>query len=903
MRKEGYDGQINNGQRNTTVGLLAHVDAGKTTLAESILYLSGALRRLGRVDHQDTFLDTYSLERERGITIFSKQARVKIGERQFTLLDTPGHVDFSAEMERTLQVLDAAVLVIDGADGVVGHTETLWRLLQRYQVPVFVFVNKMDQQGTDREKLMKQLKEKLDGRLVELAEENLEDIAVCGEHLMEEYLETGALQEASIAKAVAARELFPCYFGSALKLTGIEQLLAGVEQLAPRYGGDTSSFGARVYKISRDSQGARLTHLKITGGVLKVKELIDGEKADQLRLYSGTGFTLADRVEAGDICAVTGLKNTYSGQGLGCEGEGTVPMLEPVLTYRVIPGPREDKHKVLGQLRLLEEEIPELHIVWKEELREIHAQVMGEVQIEILKSLVKERFDMEVTFGAGSIVYKETLAESVEGIGHFEPLRHYAEVHLWMSPGERGSGVQVDSRCSEDVLDRNWQRLIMTHLEERVHAGVLVGGELTDVKITVIGGKAHLKHTEGGDFRQATYRAVRQGLRKAACVLLEPMYDFVLELPTESIGRAMSDLQQMSGRFEAPETFGDQSVLRGRAPVAAMGGYQREVNAYTGGRGHLTCVLGGYEPCHNAIEVVERSGYDPEMDADNPTGSVFCAHGAGYVVPWDQVDEYAHVPPLAGNNGGDGGEAKEDEALLQAGIRAGNGGLGSERGISSSDYVTQEEIDAIFARTYGTVKREENPYHKKKAPQQVSYGTAEAGDVKHFRNRRPAEKKGEYLLVDGYNIVFAWEELKELARVNLDSAREKLMDELCNYQGYVKCTLILVFDAYKVKGNPGSVEKYHNIHVVYTREAETADQYIEKTVHQIAGTNHVTVATSDALEQMIIWGQGAKRLSAAGLKEEIEQVKEQMRMTWREKLPGERHRPFEKLLEREDFND
>ncbi len=883
-RKGGRE--MSDRKEKLVIGILAHVDAGKTTLAEGILYSCGRLRKLGRVDHRDAFLDTYELERARGITIFSKQALVTLGNREITLLDTPGHVDFSAEMERTLQVLDAAILVISGSDGVKGHVETLWRLLHRYQIPVFLFVNKMDQPGTDRQKLLSELKDRLDGRCVDFSEgqdreEYLENIAVCREELMEEYLETGDLKETSIADAVAVRELFPCYFGSALKLSGVDTFLEGIEKYAAGGRqqdslGQGGAFGARVFKISRDPQGNRLTHMKITGGTLKVKAMIDGEKADQIRIYSGTGFTLTEEAGPGTICAVTGLKNTFSGQGIGCEKERIQPLLEPVLTYQIRLPEGSDIHKTLGQLRQLEEEIPELHIVWKAAVSEIHAQVMGEVQIEILKSLISDRFGMEVDFGEGSIVYKETIAGAMVGIGHFEPLRHYAEVHLLLEPLEPGSGLHFAANCIEDVLDRNWQRLILTHLEERQHPGVLIGAEITDMRITLINGRAHIKHTEGGDFRQATYRAVRQGLRKAASVLLEPVYAFTLEVPTEFVGRAMTDIKRMNGSFESPLTEGDMAVLKGSAPVVTMRGYQTEVTSYSRGRGRLALSLKGYEPCHNAEEVILQSGYDPEADLENPTGSVFCAHGAGFVVNWDQVDDYAHLEQWDGPTETDGTEEEK------AGTNA------PERERKSSDYITDEELEEIFTRTYGPIKRDRNRFSRNKPRERT-----EASPV--YRPK-PKVKREEYLLVDGYNIIFAWEDLKSLAQVNIDSARDRLMDILCNYQGYCQNTVILVFDAYKVKGNPGSVIKYHNIYVVYTKEAETADQYIEKAVHEMCKKYQVTVATSDALEQMIIWGQGATRLSAPGFREEVDRVSREIREISEEKLQIQRNRPFEALL-------
>ncbi len=912
-------------KRKLVIGILAHVDAGKTTLAEAILYSLGRLRKLGRVDHKDAYLDTYELERARGITIFSKQARVKLGEQEITLLDTPGHVDFSAEMERTLQVLDAAILVINGADGVQGHVETLWRLLKRYEIPVFLFVNKMDQVGTDREKLLAELKERLDSRCVDFGEgqdqeQYLENVAVCQEALMEEYLETGALEDVGIAQAIGDRDIFPVYFGSALKLIGVDALLAGIERfglpasetretadVGKDMPGRLETFGARVFKISRDPQGNRLTHMKITAGSLKVKSLISGEKVDQIRLYSGTSYELAEEVWPGTICAVTGLKETRSGQGIGCEKEGMLPLLEPVLTYGIRLPEGCDVHKLLGQLRQLEEEIPELHIVWKEAVGEIHAQVMGEVQIEILKSLILERFGVEVNFGTGSIVYKETITEPIEGVGHFEPIRHYAEVHLLLQPGEAGSGLTFDSRCSEDLLDRNWQRLILTHLLERQHPGVLIGAEITDMHITLVNGRAHLKHTEGGDFRQSTYRAVRQGLRKASCVLLEPVYEFILEVPADMIGRAMTDVQRMHGSFAPPLTEGDMVVLKGKAPVATMGGYQTEVTSYTRGRGRLSCILKGYELCHNMEEVILQSGYDPEADLENPTGSVFCAHGAGFVVNWDQVDDYAHLPMLdreqmmalmqdsdAFTESGEGslsdgifGDGAGKNGYVR-GVGQYGSGQGNERG-NRTDYITDEELEEIFTRTYGAVKRDRNRVNRNKGQERIESTSVYKPRLK--------VKQEEYLLVDGYNIIFAWEDLRELAKVNIDSARDKLMDILCNYQGYRKNTVILVFDAYKVKGNPGSISKYHNIYVVYTKEAETADQYIEKTVHDMARKYQVTVATSDALEQMIIWGQGATRLSASGLLEEVEQAAREIRETWQEKQPGEKHRPFGELLQ------
>ena len=856
----------NTGKRVLNVGLLAHVDAGKTTLSESILYQSGAIRNLGRVDHQDAFLDTDEMERERGITIFSKQAVLTWKDTEITLLDTPGHVDFSAEMERVLQVLDCAVLVISGADGVQGHTETLWKLLTRYGIPVFLFVNKMDQEGTDCGKLLAELKSRFSegcidfGRVETGAEEVIEEIAVCDEQTMEEYLEKGSVAAASIRRLVAERKIFPCYFGSALHLQGVEELMNGIctYQMQKEY---PAAFGAKVYKIARDGQGNRLTYLKVTGGTLKVKDVIseNGDKVNQIRVYSGEKYELLSEADAGKVCAVTGLAETYPGQGLGAEKDSELPILEPVLTYRIILPDDCNVHTMLGDLKLLEEEEPELHVVWIEKSQEIHVQLMGDVQIEILQRIIKERFGVLVEFGEGSIVYKETIAAPVEGVGHFEPLRHYAEVHLRLEPGERGSGMQFDSECSEDVLDRNWQRLVLTHLEEKEHKGVLTGSVITDMKITLTSGKAHLKHTEGGDFRQATYRAVRQGLKKAESVLLEPYYEFRIELPSENVGRAMTDIQNRFGKFEAPETLGEMTVLTGSAPVSTLSGYQKEVIAYTGGRGRISLTLKGYDLCHNQEEVVAARGYDSELDLANPTGSVFCAHGAGFVVDWDEVEEYMHMERTLDQTG--------EEGLAEVTL---------PKRRHSSIELTQEELDAIYVRTPDPVKQNHGSVTVCAKEKDREPGSAYT-DPKWERRRREKEGRQEYLLVDGYNIIFSWEELRELSEKDIGAARGKLADILSNYQGYRKCTLILVYDAYKVEGNPGEVMKYHNIYIVYTKEAETADQYIEKTVRRIAKDAAVTVATSDGLEQVIILGQGANRMSAPGLKEEIERTLAEVR--------------------------
>lgn len=896
----------NKPEKQITMGILAHVDAGKTTLSEGILYTCKAIRKLGRVDHQDAFLDTNTLERNRGITIFSKQAECTLGEFGMTFLDTPGHVDFSAEMERTLQVLDYAILVISGADGVQGHTETLWRLLSRYQIPVFLFINKMDQPGTDREALLAEVKEKLDANCVEFSadqtdEEWKEQVAVCDEQVMEAYLEGEEISREQIRQMIRERKLFPCYFGSALKMTGVEEFLDDLK-LRIRETSYPETFGAKIYKITRDNQGERLTHMKITGGTLKVKSVLSNgrpgetgegiwqEKVNQIRIYSGEKYTMVSEVKAGTVCAVTGLTATYPGQGLGSEQASDMPVLEPVLSYRIGLPTEVNVHQALLQLRQLEEEEPLLHIVWNETLGEIYAQVMGEVQIEILKSLIKERFGMTVTFDEGNIVYKETILEPVEGIGHFEPLRHYAEVHLLLEPGETGSGLTFATDCSEDVLDRNWQRLILTHLEEREHKGVLLGAPITDMKITLLTGRAHIKHTEGGDFRQATYRAVRQGLRKAKSQLLEPYYEFRLEVPSEQVGRSMTDIQKMLGEFDPPKTEGEMTVLTGSAPVVTMRDYQKEVISYTSGRGRFSCTLKGYYPCHNQEEVVEAVGYDPEADLENPTGSVFCAHGAGFVVNWDQVEEYMHVE--SGWNAPAGQETKSEKPVTAKNWKEEN----------EKYLATEKELEEIFERTYGPIRKlgEEPPagrsvkgWKKSRRDPLEGYGKSSSD----YKQKKTPDGEKEYLLVDGYNIIFAWEDLKELAAVNIDGAREKLMDILCNYQGFKKSTLILVFDAYKVKGNPGSVETYHNIHVVYTKEAETADQYIEKTVHEIGRKYRVTVATSDQLEQVIILGQGGQRMSARELLEDVIEVSHQIRETARQKSSSEKNYLFDHLDE------
>ena len=896
--------------KKLVIGILAHVDAGKTTLSEELLYLCGEIRKIGRVDHGDAFLDTYELEKERGITIFSKQALLKTENMEVTLLDTPGHVDFSAEMERTLQVLDYAILVINGMDGVQSHTMTLWRLLERYQIPTFLFVNKMDQQGTDHDALLNDLKQHLhencvdfgrtqdtDYGMYELTPEQLENIAVCEEDLLETYLETDIVEDRDIVRLIIQRKIFPCYFGSALKEKGVKDFWNGVQKYTAEPERPTE-FGAKVFKIARDEQGNRLTYMKITGGSLKVKTLLSSnsngqslpgrkaeeaaweEKADQIRLYSGAKYELTSEAEAGTVCAVTGLTRTYPGEGLGIEQESELPILEPVLNYQIILPDDCDPHQMLQKLRQLEEEEPQYHILWDSQLSEIHAQLMGHAQIEILKKLIWDRFHVAVEFGAGSIVYKETVAEPVEGVGHFEPLRHYAEVHLLIEPGEPGSGCQFFTACSEDVLARNWQRLILTHLEEKEHIGVLTGSPLTDVQITILTGRAHAKHTEGGDFRQATYRAVRQGLRKARNILLEPYYEFRLEVPAEMIGRAMADVQKMQGTFDAPEVEGETAILKGTAAVAQMRDYQKEVVSYTHGTGKLFCSLKGYAPCKNQDEVVQNIGYDPEADLENPTGSVFCAHGAGFVVPWDQVEAYMHLQSGVDMDELDSESWYEDVGSAQnPGTAVDNanisGNISGKNGkfSYSGSYEEEEELQAIFERTFGPMKRDRTVFQKKTVHSSTP--------ATRYRAGKPRQE--EYLLVDGYNIIFSWEELNELAKENIHAACDKLMDILSNYQGYRKCTLILVFDAYKVEGHVEEIVTYHNIYVVYTKEAETADQYIEKTVHRIGRQYQVTVATSDGLEQVIIMGQGAHRISAQGLKKEIEDTEKTAREEWHQR--------------------
>ena len=848
-------------RKQIVLGILAHVDSGKTTLSEAMLYRAGVTRRLGRVDHKDAFLDTDALEKARGITIFSKQALLTAGDTDITLLDTPGHVDFSTETERTLQVLDYAVLVVSGTDGVQSHTETLWRLLRRYHVPTFVFVNKMDLPGMERQELLAQLNRRLGEGFVDFGAEQAdrdEALALCDENLMDRMLDAGQLQDADLIPAIARRHAFPCWFGAALKLEGVDALLDGLDRYT-RPAPALEAFGAKVFKVSQDEQGARLTWLRVTGGELKVKAQLTGEadgepwaeKANQLRLYSGAKYTLTEAIGPGQVCAVTGLTKARPGEGLGAERDSDLPVLEPVLSYQVLLPEGADMHAALGKLHRLEEEEPQLHVVWNETLGEIRVQLMGEIQLEVLRSLLAERFGLEVEFGPGGILYKETITEPMEGVGHYEPLRHYAEVHLKLEPLPRGSGMQFAADCREEVLDKNWQRLVLTHLEEKQHLGVLTGSPLTDVKITLIAGRAHLKHTEGGDFRQATYRAVRQGLMLAKSQLLEPWYAFRLEVPAENIGRAMSDIQRMEGTFDPPESGEETAVLTGFAPVSTMRSYPMEVVSYTRGRGHLSLTLDGYRPCHNAQEVIAAIGYEPEHDLDNPADSVFCAHGAGFVVPWDQVRSHMHV---------DSGWGKSSRPEQEAAVP-------QRRAMAYRATLEEDaELLKIFERTYGPIKRDPlaafRPVQKRERPDFA----AEQWEI-----------APEYLLVDGYNIIFAWDELNALSKESLDAARHKLMDILCNYQGFQKCVLILVFDAYRVPGSPGSIEQYHNIHVVYTKEAETADMFIERVTHEIGRNRRVRVATSDGMEQIIILGHGALRVSARMFHEEVQNVEKQIR--------------------------
>lgn len=852
--------------KKIAVGILAHVDSGKTTLSEALLYKSGNIKKLGRVDHRNSFLDTFSLERDRGITIFSKQAVLNYNDAVFTLLDTPGHVDFSAETERTLQVLDYAVLVISATDGIQSHTHTLWKLLSKYNVPCFIFVNKMDLDGADKNRVLSELKNKFSDGCVDFGcedkDEFYENIALCDENLLNQYYENNSVNKSDIINCIRDRKIFPCLFGSALKLTGVGEFLDCLYNYTemPQYGDE---FAGKVYKISED-KGQRLTFLKVTGGSLKVKEILaspknkNSEKINQIRIYSGDKFTAADEVSAGTVCAVTGVTFTHPGDGLGKEKSTGMPVLEPVLTYKLQLPEGVDAHTALEKMKILESEDPQLKVVWNERLGEIHVQLMGDVQLEVLQAIISERFGINASFSKGSIIYKETIANAVEGIGHFEPLRHYAEVHLLLKPGKRDSGLVFKTQCKEDVLDKNWQRLILTHLYEKTHIGVLTGSPITDMEITLMSGKAHPKHTEGGDFRQATYRAVRQGLRSADCVLLEPVYEFSLEVPSENVGRAMSDIQRMCGSFNAPETEGEFSIISGTAPVATMYDYSREVMQYTHGKGKLICSLKGYEPCHNADEVVESIGYDCDADTDNPCDSVFCSHGAGYTVKWNEVKSRMHLPSILSAPKSEYQSVTSRQEFSKCKDK-------------NNLFALDKELMQIFEKTYGPIKR------RSCDPDRSHFKLTESTDKKQKNSRALKYEGPEYLLVDGYNVIFAWDSLKELAKDNIDGARNVLINILCNYHGYKKCEVILVFDAYKVKGNAREVEKVNGITIVYTKEAETADMYIEKASYKLAKNNKVRVVTSDAMEQLIILGNGALRVSSREFLFEVQQAEEDIR--------------------------
>ena len=845
--------------KRLAIGIMAHVDAGKTTLSEAMMYLTGNIRKLGRVDHKDAFLDTHSLEKSRGITIFSKQAVMNVGEDEITLLDTPGHTDFSSEAERALQIMDYAILIISGTDGIQGHTETLWHLLKSYRVPTFIFINKMDISELSRQLLMAQLSRRLDNSCVDFSDyaqgsidgDTGEAIAFCDEELMSEFLDKGEISEKNISDKIKRRKIFPCFFGSALKLKGVEEFIKLISRytIQPEYGDD---FSATVYKISEDEHGNRLTHLKVTGGTLKVKSVIEKgdnpEKINTIRIYSGNKFKTTDEAMAGTVCAVTGLSDTYSGQGLGMSADAPLPMLEPLFSYRIILPSHIDIYNGLNILRRLEQEDPTLRIVWNEQLKEIHLQLMGEIQLEILKSVIHDRFGFDVEFSEGSISYKETIASPVFGIGHYEPLRHYAEVRLLLEPLEEGSGLRFVSECREDKLDKNWQRLILTHLNEKKHLGVLTGSPITDMKITLIASKAHLKHTEGGDFRQATYRAVRQGLMSAESVLLEPYYSFTLTVPADCVGRAMTDLQMKGAEFSSPEADNEtEMTVKGVAPASKLRGYQSVINSYTGGKGRLICIPDGYRPCLDSEQVINNIGYNPESDLDNPADSVFCSHGAGFNVKWDQVPDYAHTVADSGNSEEHKTDCKPKNQF---------------KSVQASD----KELMEIFERTYGKIKRDERSAMRR---------VPEKKEKPYKAKERP--KGPLYLLVDGYNIIFAWEELNKIAQENLDLARSELINILCNYQGYNRCELIVVFDAYKVKGNKGEIEHHGGITAVYTKEAETADMYIEKATRILGKKHRVRVATSDRLEQLIIFGADAERVSASELYAEVKYTEKQIK--------------------------
>ncbi|MDO4438116.1 MAG: TetM/TetW/TetO/TetS family tetracycline resistance ribosomal protection protein [Eubacteriales bacterium] len=895
-------------KKHICTGLLAHVDAGKTTLSESILYKTGSIRNVGRVDHRDTFFDTDIQERERGITIFSKQAEIKLKDKNICLMDTPGHADFSAEMERTLSVLDYAILIISAADGIQGHVITLWKLLKRYNIPVFIFVNKMDQQGADGNRIMTLIREKLSDNAVDMrslqdklqgldilsddwsaypdkfskaqfSDEFLEQIAECDEETMESYFDTQEISLTQVSKLIRKRKLYPVCFGSALKQDGVDSFLSVMSLFieAPVY---KNEFGARIFKISRDSQGNRLTHMKITGGMLRAKASIElqklekedekVQKVDQIRIYQGAQFNTVKEACAGMVVAVTGLNSTRAGMSIGAEEKEELPLLIPLFTFSVILPFDEDKHRAYLKFKELEEEIPELSFLYNEQLKDIQVKLMGGVQTEVVKRLIKERFGMDVSFDEGHIVYKETIKRPVEGVGHYEPLRHYSEVHLALRPMERGSGLSFSSECSEDVLDKSFQNLILTHLEEKNHKGVLTGSDITDMNISILSGRAHIKNTEGGDFRQAVYRAVRNGLMRTESVLLEPYFEYRLQVPMDCAGRAISDLQQMNAEFNGPDIDGELAIFTGEAAVSKMQGYKDKLASYSRGFGELECTFSGYKECLEQDKVVEEINYDPEADLDNPAGSVFCSHGAGFYVEWDEVENYMHLPYTDfDKEESEKSKASEDEIEKQISRVSSNSSPKSASKASQlSGYEMDKELEAIFVRTFG------NAGIDKKKPAGSFVRDNEAKRIKKASQDKPADieikpKKKSYLLVDGYNIIFAWDELRELSKINIDAARTKLMDILSNYQGFKGMELILVFDAYRVHGNKGEIFKYHNIHVVYTKEAETADQYIEKTVHDMDKQHNVTVATSDRLEQIIVFGNGAARMSARELYEDV----------------------------------
>lgn len=873
-------------KRNTVLGIVAHVDSGKTTLSEGLLYENGRIRSFGRVDKGDTFLDTYALEKERGITIFSKQAILENDDTRITLLDTPGHVDFSAEMERALSVIDAAILVISAMDGVQGHTKTVWKLLKQHQIPCVIFVNKMDMPAADRELILSELKEKLSDGIIDFSsakqptDDFYEQVAMCEESVLEQFLETGIVETCQINRLIETRHVFPCFFGSALKMEGVktflEFLFSNIQP--PEY---DDLFGARVFKITRDEQGNRLTYMKITGGVLKSKAVLCGinqehqgwsEKVNQIRIYSGDKYESVAYAGAGTICAVTGLSQTYPLEGLGTAKEQIYPVLEPVLSYRIELPEEVDALSMLPKLKQLEEEEPQLHVEWDEKLKELKAKLMGEVQLDIIKHQIFERFGVRIQWQEGKILYKETLAEPVIGIGHFEPLRHYAEVHLKLEPGEPGTGIQVSSDCSEDLLARNWQRLIMTHVEEREHRGVLTGAPLTDVKITVVAGRAHLKHTEGGDFRQATYRAIRQGLMQGNSVLLEPYYEFELDVPTEMVGRAMTDLEMMHGKFELQEAAVENGLahLIGIVPVSTVKDYSVRVISYTKGMGHFSCVLKGYYPCHNADEIVAAKGYDPEADVYHTADSVFCMHGVGEIIPWQQVKEYAHVDSSSGC-------VMQDENAYYEGMKP----LSGRNHEAQERVLGVEEIDRLVEQASSSNRKDSEA----SKPGYLRNRTKKRESVVETRERTYSPKKQlpKYLLVDGYNVIFAWKELKELAEINIDSARDQLKDILCNYQTMKNIEVILVFDAYRVSGHPTEFTDYQNIHVVYTKEAETADYYIEHFTHENSKKYDITVVTSDGLEQIIIRGQGCQLLSSREFEKEVEETVRKFRQDYMDK--------------------